>query len=73
MVAEGAAVVAVLPFVIVLTCCCCAHVLLLCSQIAHAERVAREIEGKVTTNVHLAEERNQRRAQASYRTYLELT
>jgi len=48
-------------------------VLLLCSQIAHAERVAREIEGKVTTNVHLAEERNQRRAQASYRTYLELT
>ena len=29
-------------------------------QRAYAERMAREIEGKVTTNVHLAEERGQR-------------
>ncbi len=32
------------------------------AKIKHAERIAREIEGQTTTNIHLAEERNQKLA-----------
>lgn len=32
------------------------------SKLKHAERIAREIEGQATTNIHLAEERNQKLA-----------
>ena len=34
-------------------------------QQAEAARLAKEIEGKVSTNMHIAEERNQRRADAT--------
>ncbi|KAL7492033.1 hypothetical protein ACHAWT_001283 [Skeletonema menzelii] len=32
------------------------------AKLKHAERIAREIEGQATTNIHLAEERNQKLA-----------